>query len=57
MPRDGSDRAWVRVLTSYPSYDPNLLDEQFDELGANERAPLLNRVTQGSINQVYCYNL
>jgi peptidoglycan glycosyltransferase len=47
MPRDGSDRAWVRVLSSYPGYDPNLLDEQFDALGANERAPLLNRVTQG----------
>jgi peptidoglycan glycosyltransferase len=47
MPRDGSDRAWIRVLSSYPGYDPNLLDEQFDELGANERAPLLNRVTQG----------
>ena len=47
MPRDGSDRAWVRVLSSYPGYDPNLLDEQFDELGASERAPLLNRVTQG----------
>ena len=47
MPRDGSSRAWIRVLSSYPGYDPNLLDEQFDELGANERAPLLNRVTQG----------
>jgi peptidoglycan glycosyltransferase len=47
MPRDGADRAWVRLMASHPGYDPNLLDEQFDELGADERAPLLNRVTQG----------
>ncbi len=47
VPRDGSDRAWIRVLASYPGYNPNILDEQFDELGVNERAPLLNRVTQG----------
>ncbi|NCF69773.1 MAG: hypothetical protein GWP61_27825 [Chloroflexi bacterium] len=47
MPQDGSDRAWIRVMASHPGYDPNLLDEQFDELGADERAPLLNRVAQG----------
>ena len=47
MPRDGADRAWIRLMASHPGYDPNLLDEQFDELGADERAPLLNRVTQG----------
>ena len=47
MPRDGADRAWIRLMASYPGYDPNLLDEQFDELGADERAPLLNRVIQG----------
>ncbi len=44
---DRPDRAWIRVLSSYPGYDPNVLDEQFEALGANERAPLLNRVTQG----------
>ncbi len=47
IPHDSNDRAWIRVLSSYPGYDPNLLDEQFEELGANIRAPLLNRVTQG----------
>jgi len=47
MPHDEPDRAWIRVLSSYPGYDPNRLDDQFEELGANEHAPLLNRVTQG----------
>jgi peptidoglycan glycosyltransferase len=37
----------VRVMVSAPGYDPNLLDERFDRLVADERAPLLNRVTQG----------
>ena len=39
--------AAIRAMVSLPGYDPNLLDEQFDELMADERAPLLNRVTQG----------
>jgi len=47
MPRDGANRAWIRALASNPGYDPNLLDEQFDELGSDEGAPLLNRAIQG----------
>ena len=38
----------LRVLTSYPSFDPNLLDEQFAVLSDTVGAPLLNRATQGS---------
>jgi penicillin-binding protein A len=37
----------VRVLASQPTYDPNLLDTQFDELVASADSPLLNRATQG----------
>ena len=37
----------VRSMVSHPSYDPNSLDESFEELTSNERAPLLNRVTLG----------
>lgn len=37
----------VRVMSSQPSYDPNLLNEQFEALVAAENAPLLNRATQG----------
>lgn len=44
---DDPHRAWIRALVSQPGYDPNLLDEQFEALGADEDAPLLNRVTQG----------
>ena len=46
---DGNDhnKVLIRALVSNPSYNPNLLDEQFDALGVNENAPLLNRVTQG----------
>lgn len=39
--------AQIRALVSQPGYDPNLLDEQFDVLVADETAPLLNRATQG----------
>lgn len=39
--------AKIEAMVSSPSFDPNLLDEQFDELVADEQAPLLNRVTQG----------
>lgn len=35
--------SWV----SHPSYDPNTLDETFDELTAVANAPLLDRVAQG----------
>ena len=37
----------VRAMASQPGYDPNTLDENFDELAADVRAPLLNRVSQG----------
>ncbi len=46
-PQDGSNVAWLRVLSSSPGYDPNLIDDRFESLGANEQAPLLNRITQG----------
>lgn len=39
--------AKIKAMVSSPSFDPNVLDEQFDELVADEEAPLLNRVTQG----------
>ena len=39
--------AQIVAMVSHPNYDPNLLDEQFDVLTADEQAPLLNRVTQG----------
>jgi peptidoglycan glycosyltransferase len=42
---DGS--ADVVSLVSHPGYDPNQLREQFDNLMADEEAPLLNRITQG----------
>lgn len=37
----------VLALVSHPTYDPNLLDEQWDALAADPAAPLLNRATQG----------
>ncbi|MCB9422886.1 MAG: hypothetical protein H6667_24010 [Ardenticatenaceae bacterium] len=37
----------ILALASTPTYDPNQLDETFDELLADESAPLLNRITQG----------
>jgi len=37
----------VLVMSSHPTYDPNTLDEQWDSLRQDERAPLLNRATQG----------
>ncbi len=41
------DVAQIVAMVSHPNYDPNLLDEQFDELTADAQAPLLNRATQG----------
>ncbi len=41
-----SDSA-IRVMVSHPTYDPNQLDDQFENLTADENAPLLNRATQG----------
>jgi hypothetical protein len=37
----------ILVMPSHPTYDPNQLDEQWDSLRQDERAPLLNRATQG----------
>lgn len=37
----------IRVMSSYPTYDPNRLEEQWDSLRQDERAPLINRATQG----------
>jgi hypothetical protein len=37
----------ILVMSSHPTFDPNLLDEQWDSLSQDERAPLLNRATQG----------
>ncbi len=48
MPAAGSTpTAQIIAMTSHPDYDPNNLDEQFDDLVADENAPLLNRTTQG----------
>ncbi len=37
----------ILVMSSHPTYDPNTLDEQWDTLRDDRRAPLLNRATQG----------
>ena len=37
----------VLVMSSHPTYNPNTLDESWDSLRLDERAPLLNRATQG----------
>ncbi len=37
----------VLAMASVPSYDPNLLEENWDSLEADPAAPLLNRATQG----------
>jgi penicillin-binding protein A len=36
----------ILALATYPSYDPNNLDETFPELAKDPAAPLLNRATQ-----------
>jgi peptidoglycan glycosyltransferase len=37
----------ILALASSPTYEPNLLDEQWEALLEDESAPLVNRVTQG----------
>lgn len=37
----------ILVMASHPTYDPNTLDETWEALREDERAPLINRVTQG----------
>jgi cell division protein FtsW (lipid II flippase) len=46
-PAAGITDAAILALASHPNYDPNQLEAQFESLLADERAPLLNRVTQG----------
>lgn len=43
----GLPDAEVLAMASHPGYDPNQLDARFDDLVVDERAPLLNRATQG----------
>ncbi|KAA3659886.1 MAG: hypothetical protein DWQ04_20990 [Chloroflexi bacterium] len=48
MPADSTiPTAQIIAMSSYPDYDPNKLDEQFDTLVADENSPLLNRTAQG----------
>jgi hypothetical protein len=37
----------VLVMSSHPTYNPNTLDDMWETLRDDERAPLLNRATQG----------
>ncbi|MEM7032766.1 MAG: hypothetical protein AAF629_24655, partial [Chloroflexota bacterium] len=37
----------ILVMTSHPTFDPNTLDSQWDDLIADPNAPLFNRATQG----------
>lgn len=37
----------IRAMVSAPSYDPNVIDENWGVLVRSEAGPLLNRVTQG----------
>jgi cell division protein FtsW (lipid II flippase) len=37
----------ILAMASHPTYDPNKLDEEGDDLSANTSSPLLNRATQG----------
>ncbi len=37
----------ILAMASHPTYDPNKLDQQGEQLSTNPAAPLLNRATQG----------
>jgi|CXWL01.1.fsa_nt_gi cell division protein FtsW (lipid II flippase) len=37
----------ILVMASYPTYDPNKLDEEGETLSQDETSPLLNRASQG----------
>lgn len=37
----------ILVMSSHPTYDPNTLEANWDTLRRDQRAPLLNRATQG----------
>ena len=38
----------ILVMASHPGFDPNLLDENWEQLIYDSQTPLVNRVTQGS---------
>jgi peptidoglycan glycosyltransferase len=37
----------ILAMVSYPSYDPNNIDDNFEDLANDPKSPLLNRATQG----------
>jgi cell division protein FtsW (lipid II flippase) len=37
----------ILAMASHPTFDPNKLDQEGEELSTNQSAPLLNRATQG----------
>lgn len=47
LPADTAVPVQIISMVSHPTYDPNHLNERFDELVADATAPLLNRTTQG----------
>ncbi len=42
-----ADSGEILAMASHPYYDPNTLDQTWDELLQDKNAPLLNRATQG----------
>lgn len=42
-----NDSAQIIAMSSHPTYDPNRLDDEFEQLTAADDAPLLNRAAQG----------
>jgi hypothetical protein len=38
----------ILIMASHPTFNPNQLDDQWDDLLQDPQSPLLNRVTQGS---------
>lgn len=47
LSRGGNEQiALVRAMVSLPTYDPNQLNSNFEQLVVDESAPLLNRATQ-----------
>ncbi|MEM9773951.1 MAG: FtsW/RodA/SpoVE family cell cycle protein [Chloroflexota bacterium] len=43
----------IRSMASSPSFDPNSLEDSFDQLTADEDAPLVNRAVQGNYQVGY----
>ncbi|MBK7897601.1 MAG: hypothetical protein IPJ90_22525 [Anaerolineaceae bacterium] len=46
----------VLAMVSHPGYNPNLLDENFDQLVEDETAPCSTAPCRGSISRVWCCN-